>query len=90
MVRILKNSKLQGFSLGKKIVLGFAGASVAAVIGSAGFAAAQQFTPSDPTTPTSKAECKNGGWQSLGFKNQGQCVAAFEHSIGHGYGNSNG
>jgi len=25
-------------------------------------------------TFTSKDDCKNGGWQSLGFKNQGQCV----------------
>jgi hypothetical protein len=26
-------------------------------------------------TPTSKAECKNGGWREFGYKNQGQCVA---------------
>jgi hypothetical protein len=25
--------------------------------------------------PTSKAECKNGGYKGFGFKNQGQCVA---------------
>jgi hypothetical protein len=28
----------------------------------------------DPTMPTSKADCKNGGWKDLGFKNQGQCI----------------
>ncbi len=30
-----------------------------------------------PLLPTSKAQCKNGGWRSYGtmFKNQGQCVA---------------
>jgi len=31
-----------------------------------------------PTTPASKDECKNGGWQSFStptFKNQGQCVS---------------
>ncbi|HSW80629.1 MAG TPA: hypothetical protein VLG47_07670 [Candidatus Saccharimonadales bacterium] len=75
----------------KKLMLGFAGASTVAIVGSAGFAAAQQFTPtSDPTVPTSKEACKNGGWQALGFKNQGQCVSAYEHSIGHGYGKGNG
>jgi hypothetical protein len=25
--------------------------------------------------PASKAECKNGGWQRFGFKNQGECIA---------------
>jgi hypothetical protein len=24
-----------------------------------------------------KDQCKNGGWQALGFKNQGQCVSFF-------------
>ena len=24
--------------------------------------------------PTSKDQCKNGGWRSFGFRNQGQCV----------------
>jgi hypothetical protein len=28
--------------------------------------------------PTSKAECKDGGYTSFGFKNQGQCVAFVE------------
>lgn len=31
-----------------------------------------------PPAPTSKADCKNGGWQNypaLGFKNQGDCVS---------------
>jgi 6-phosphogluconolactonase len=33
-----------------------------------------------PRVPTSKDQCKNGGWQSFGstFKNQGQCVAFVE------------
>jgi hypothetical protein len=25
--------------------------------------------------PTTKAQCKNGGWQQFGFKSQGRCVA---------------
>jgi hypothetical protein len=30
-----------------------------------------------PTTPTSKEQCKRGGWKNFGglFKNQGQCVS---------------
>jgi hypothetical protein len=24
--------------------------------------------------PTSKSQCKNGGWRDFGFKNQGQCI----------------
>jgi hypothetical protein len=33
-----------------------------------------------PTGPTSKAQCKNGGWRDFGdtFKNQGQCVTLFD------------
>jgi hypothetical protein len=39
----------------------------------------------DPKTPSSKEQCKKGGWQSLEdangnpFKNQGQCVSYFNH-----------
>jgi hypothetical protein len=29
----------------------------------------------DVVLPTSKGECKNGGWARFGFKNQGECVA---------------
>jgi FlaG/FlaF family flagellin (archaellin) len=32
-----------------------------------------------PPLPTSKEQCRNGGWQQFGFKNQGQCVAFVEH-----------
>ncbi len=40
----------------------------------------------EPNVPTSKDQCKKGGWQSLEdangqpFKNQGQCVKYFNHS----------
>ena len=27
--------------------------------------------------PTSAEQCKNGGWQAGGFRNQGQCVSSF-------------
>ena len=30
----------------------------------------------DPPAPT-KDDCKNGGWEEMGFRNQGQCVSSF-------------
>lgn len=40
--------------------------------------------------PTSKAQCKHGGWKNFtspSFKNQGQCVSWFNHHVlGHGKG----
>ena len=36
-------------------------------------------------TPGSKQECKHGGWKSLGFRNQGQCVSTFERETNHGH-----
>ncbi len=36
--------------------------------------------PTCANPPTSKDQCKKGGWQQFGcFKNQGQCVSYFEH-----------
>jgi hypothetical protein len=32
--------------------------------------------------PTSKEQCKAGGWQRFGFKNQGQCVAFVQRAGG--------
>lgn len=38
-----------------------------------------------PVLPTSKAQCKNGGWRNFPqFKNQGQCVAAFPRQMRRG------
>jgi hypothetical protein len=31
-------------------------------------------TPTATATPQSKDDCKNGGWQTFGFRNQGQCI----------------
>ena len=48
--------------------------------GTTGFGMFENFTSSlpapTPLLPTSKDECKKGGWQSFGvFKNQGDCVS---------------
>ena len=32
-----------------------------------------------PPAPTTKAQCMNGGWQQLGFANQGKCIAFVNH-----------
>jgi hypothetical protein len=32
-----------------------------------------------PTTPQTKPDCKNGGYEEFGFKNQGQCIKAVKH-----------
>jgi hypothetical protein len=31
-----------------------------------------------PPRPSSKDECKRGGWRQFDFDNQGQCVASLE------------
>ena len=39
-----------------------------------------------PTSPTSKADCKHGGWKTFtapSFKNQGRCVSWVEHNVLH-------
>ncbi|HVM15714.1 MAG TPA: carboxypeptidase regulatory-like domain-containing protein [Egibacteraceae bacterium] len=30
--------------------------------------------PPPPANPTTRDDCKNGGWQDYGFRNQGQCI----------------
>ncbi|MDX6449462.1 MAG: hypothetical protein QOK32_849 [Gaiellaceae bacterium] len=41
-----------------------------------GEAFASTLTETVPALPTTKDECKNGGWQTFGvFKNQGECVS---------------
>ena len=29
--------------------------------------------------PTTKDQCKDGGWRDFGFKNQGQCIKFVQH-----------
>jgi hypothetical protein len=48
--------------------------------------------PAGTGGPTSKAQCKNGGWKTFtdpSFKNQGQCVSYFEHHNGKGNDDEN-
>lgn len=68
-----------------KLVLGFASATAAAIIGSAGVAAA---APQATVTIPNKAACAN--YQMYHFKNRGQCVSAYEHALGNGRGSGYG
>jgi hypothetical protein len=34
--------------------------------------------PPVPEVPTAKEQCKKGGYEEFGFKNQGQCVASVQ------------
>lgn len=69
-----------------RLLLSFAGATAAAVIGTAGIAAAE--TPAATVTIPNKAACVN--YKLYGFKNHGQCVSAYEHALVHGNGNGQG
>jgi Tol biopolymer transport system component len=55
----------------KRIVLLFASMAVTVVFGSG-------VTLAD--SPTTKEDCKNGGYAKYGFKNQGQCMKAVNHA----------
>jgi len=46
-----------------------------------------------PPGPTSKSQCKHGGWKTFtapSFKNQGQCIKALKGHGNSGHGNSQG
>lgn len=75
----LKRSSLLRFIAKAKFA---AAAFVALAVASVGFAAPVGAA----TQPANKEACKNGGWQQLGFSNQGQCVRAAVAQPGNGYG----
>lgn len=70
----------------KKLILGVASATAAAIVGSAGVAAAQSLGPTE--TIPSKAACAD--YTLYHFKNHGQCVSAYEHALGNGHGHGYG
>ncbi len=37
-------------------------------------ATVEHCVPTAPASPTEKDQCKNGGWENFGFRNQGQCI----------------
>jgi hypothetical protein len=80
-----------GRLLRSKLAIGGATIATTAIVGSAGIAAAQALNMPATGTPAAVAKCKTD-FKALGFKNVGQCVAAYQHSIGHGngYGGGNG
>lgn len=66
--------------------------SAVAVVGTLAVATgvgAAQVKPVGDIAPVSKDECKKGGHEDFGFKNQGQCVSYVVHenkANGYGYG----
>jgi hypothetical protein len=55
---------------------GTATVSLAGLLGvSVGLTFSESFTSPGVVQLTIKEQCKNGGWQSFGFKNQGGCVS---------------
>jgi len=94
------NSPIQTKKLGgKNLALALVSMFSVAVLGLSGTTFAQGQSGDNPThgAPTSKEDCKNGGWKQFGFKNQGQCVKwGNEHNgngnngNGNGYGGGNG
>jgi hypothetical protein len=67
---------------------GLIAATDALTIAAAGSRWTYNFEPF--RTPTTKDDCKNGGWENLraadgsSFKNQGQCVSYVEHTMHEG------
>ena len=49
-----------------------------AMVGAGAALADTVFSTSD--SPTTKEDCKNGGYAKYGFKNQGQCIKAVNHA----------
>lgn len=66
---------------------GLAVLAISAIVGlaPAGVAHATE-APGGPTFPTTKEQCKNGGWRDYGFRNQGHCVSWVTHRSNNGYG----
>ena len=52
-------------------------AGLIAAVGSIAAVSAAPGNSNPSINGYTKDQCKNGGWQSLGFKNQGDCVSYF-------------
>ena len=87
-LRTLSASKVR--LRGNRLVLGVAGVLTAAIVGSAGVAAAQS-TPQTEFLPN-KASCATL-WKPFGFKNRGACESFWDkhkHDPHPGHGNGGG
>jgi hypothetical protein len=65
--------------------------AVTAIAVSSGFAAA--YNKHNPIPPDlagyTKDQCKNGGWETFGFQNQGQCVSYFASAVANATATTN-
>ena len=60
---------------GAQLSRGTATVSIEGLVGSEPPNFSENFASSGVVQLTSKAQCADGGWQSFGFKNQGDCVS---------------
>ena len=60
---------------GAQLSTGTATVSIGGPVGSGPPNFSENFASSGVVQLTSKAQCRDGGWQSFGFKNQGDCVS---------------
>jgi hypothetical protein len=71
---------MQIFSLaGIAKALLVAGVMAVTAVGASSYVSAQSAAQKQGADPNgyAKDQCKNGGWEALGFRNQGQCVSFF-------------
>jgi hypothetical protein len=85
------NSPIQTMKIGgRNLAIALVAMFSVATVGMAGTTYAVNNGGGDGPTngaPTSKEDCKDGGWKKYGFKNQGQCIKWVNE---HGYGGGNG
>lgn len=91
-MRITKSRSLEAKTAGfRRAMLGLSALAAVALVGLAPAGVALATDGPDGTMPTSKEQCKKGGWKDFGFKNQGECVSwVTHHDNGGGYGGNNG
>jgi len=83
------NSPMQTIKIGgRNLAIALVAMFSVATIGLAGTTYATDNGNGNGSAPTSKEDCKNGGWKHYGFKNQGQCIKAVNKDD-HGYGGGN-
>lgn len=94
MIRLFNTSINKKQKTPNKLVLGFLVTAITALIslsGTPAYAINMGHRPPGSPNPTTKQDCKNGGWRDYNFKNQGQCIKWVNaHQGGGGYGGGNG
>jgi hypothetical protein len=80
-----------------KAVFGLATVVMVGILAASPGVGARQEPPDPNNVPSTKDQCKDGGYAQYSFKNQGQCVSFVEHNDtgytssrpGNGFGDDN-